>query len=442
MSVPESAELNTRLRGATLVALVWAGLFASACSQPQPCTIDRQRPPPPRIQSGMAHGAATVGEYFRLQLMTGFEVSSSRCSGDEAPLEDGPRTFEVTVVDPLNAPVAFDRLEDPAESLFFVGFMPTMLGKYFVLLRELPNGVLIQAEVLVVHDRLDAGLDPVGRRCSRLDRTSSGTWLCGSALLRDGGEAERFGHYAQPVVRDDVIWSSEEGRSFHRWVDHGGRLTEAPAGGLETEAVVKAASFSRDELLLVDELFLRRFHVTDAGFALTGEVETQESGVYGLHPVGDVAFVVSPATEGIRACGFELHSDGGLAKSAAACQLLSGVLLGGNETELWMRSEPVADRQSVVPIHTLHRYVLSDGGLEEQGRAEVPASIRVEVDSRPLNESAPNSLAGPNGPELVARYEDGGIILERYALGLFINEVRPGGVSAQLPDGGSVFVLR
>lgn len=317
-----------------------------------------------------------------------------------------PESVTVEVHGPDNQPI-------PATAELLSGgmqarvrFMPTVTGRYHVLVAFAPVGSLQQFGVFVAEDRRSEA--PLVRfswttSCSYVDRTLQGTWLCGPAAMRgaEGTRQELGNSSGHPVVSGDVVWLVEPSRVV-RYVDTGtGPLVVTgsapfPPNRSPTDGLVQvhARLASGNELLVATLPDLYRYTFTAEGGVQAAPATRwgpQFSGVMGQDQIaavlvraGSRLLVVSrsqdPATFETRtqACPFQAATATGpyAPVQGEPCQRLEGEVVGFEDSGVWTRTQAFGNSG---PLDTLRRYSVSGNRLVEEGALSLDGQLQVNV---------------------------------------------------------------
>lgn len=392
-------------RWTSLLAALLALGGAVGCPSASPPCVDSSRPPSsqPRI--------------FGVSQEVALEVRATltrECEAEQAPRQ--PESATVEVYDPDNQPV-------PATASLGLGgatvrFRPSKAGRHHLLVAFAPVGSLHQLDVLVVEDRRDATPVlslPAGTRCTYVDRTARGTWLCGARAMREPGEPfQVLSAAASPTVAvaGDVVWALEADRVL-RYVDRGtGPLELTGTAPLRASAARTPGPDPRlatpEELLLVRNEGLYRYTFTESGgiteAPLTFPRPLSGTGFMGgdstpglllragtrLLVVGNASNASAPGPH-FLACPFELDARGAYVPvPGLACQTAAGEPVGYEGDVLWVLT---SDFSSGFVQETLHRYSAASGRLVAEGM--------LEMDGR-LTSDRPPLRPGPTLPSVMA----------------------------------------
>ncbi|WP_164011630.1 hypothetical protein [Pyxidicoccus trucidator] len=329
-------------------------------------------------------GTTPRPESFRVGAEATFEVPAVQTqSCDDTAESQFPESVTATVYDPGNHILPSEVMLRHGGAIATVRFTPRTTGRHHVLVAFAPVGSVQQLGAYVAGDwsgNNSAIVLPLPR-CTQLDRTTRGTWLCDGAALREpSGRVVRLGTSSIPpdvAVSGNVVWVVGEGR-VRRFVDTGTELELTGSLLLGTAApvrVVQSRLASEHELWVLDDQRLHRFTFSDTGvLAAAGatswtagdEAILGTDGVVGLlvrESLDRVLVVRMRQRPNSQACPYQLGPDGAFAPTGAPCLALPGTPVGLEEGVVWTRvGEPFQ-----ATGQTLHRWVLSGGSLAEQG---------------------------------------------------------------------------
>jgi hypothetical protein len=371
------------MKTARLLFALTALLSLSGCPGPAdvPCTTT-----PVFDGNSGRPDAFRVGGEAQLQV---FAVQTRSC--DDTTDAQSPERVTATVYDPGNHILPSDVTLRPDEQVATVRFTPRTTGRHHVLVAFAPVGSIQQLGAYVARSwsgSTSATTLPLPR-CTQLDRTSRGTWLCDGVALREpGGRAVRLGTSTlapDVAVSGDVVWVVGEGR-VRRFVDTGTELELMGSLLLGTAApvrVVQSRLATANELWVLDEHRLHRFTFSDTGVLAAAGATPWTSGsetTFGADGVmgllvrqGPDRVLVVRMREGpnSQACPYQLRPDGAFARTSEPCQSVSGMPVGLEEGVLWTRvGEP-----GQTSGQTLLRWVLRGGTLVEQGTLALDAPV-------------------------------------------------------------------
>jgi hypothetical protein len=230
-------------------------------------------------------------------------------------------------------------------------------------------------------------------RCTQLDRTTRGTWLCDGVALREpGGPQVRLSASTSQrpdvAVAGNVVWVVGEGR-VRRFVDTGTELELTGSlllNQVTTLKVIQSRLATESELWVLDNQHLHRFTFTATGVLAASPAVLWNTGrraSFGLDSV--LGLLVRAAADRVLvvqlvegqlsnslACPFRLGLNGAFAATGEPCQPVPGMPVGFEEGVLWTR---VLDQGQ-----TLHRWEVAAGKLAEQG------SLVLDISVAPLGE--------------------------------------------------------
>ncbi|MCP3099013.1 hypothetical protein LZ198_09020 [Myxococcus sp. K15C18031901] len=332
------------------------------------------------------------------------DVASSLLTCDSGRTVQSPDTARVEVYDPDNHLVDADVTMDVASQVATVRFKPALVGRHHVLLAFSPVGG-IQQFGLYASEPWSGTETPVTLslpRCTQLDRTARGLWLCDGVALREPtGRAQKLGSSSVPpdvAVAGDIVWVVGDGR-VRRFKDTGtgtdleltGSVLQSPQAPLDN---IQARLATETELVVLTTDMLVRFVFTADG-VLTMSPPTpwqQPTGAAGTFGADNARGLLVRASErrvltvslssGDRSdiCPFELDAQGAYAFAQETCQSLRGRPAGLEEGILWTQ---VGTRLgSSLEGRMLHRWGLEDGWLVEYGSLILDPSL--EVPDAPL----------------------------------------------------------
>jgi hypothetical protein len=98
--------------------------------------------------------------------------------------------------------------------------------------------LVYEVGVIVVRDRREVLPVRLPRKCTDLDRTSRGTWLCDAAVFRDGVLVEELAADWRYTVRGDTVWGVNKSASLvGQWKDTGqGPLVRVASGSTNSSS--------------------------------------------------------------------------------------------------------------------------------------------------------------------------------------------------------------
>ncbi len=332
-----------------------------------------------------------------------FVVQPSLRSSCEAPSpSQAPDSVSVEVFDPNNHVIAAEASLANGGHSATVRFVPKTPGRHHVRVAFAPVGSVQQfgAYVAAEWPGGDATLLDLPR-CTQLDRTTHGTWICdGVALHAKGGNETRLAGPSGPpdvAVVGNVVWTVGENR-VRRFIDTGAELVLTGTLLLsqrDTVTIVQSRLATEEELWVLDTEHLHRFTFTSQG-VVTGATPTPwglpSRVLFGVDLVQGVLVRTGPTevqvvqmalTPDSLACAFQVGPAGSFVASETPCQRLPGVPAGIEDSALWTRVDNDASPQ---PGRTLYRWAAEHGALVERGTLMVDAPI--ELVSAPLRPGA------------------------------------------------------
>jgi hypothetical protein len=350
-------------------------------------------PPPPGGNGSPSPAAYEVNAPASLQV---FAVQGFACGADAAATQL-PSSVSAQVYDPENTPLPVEASLGGSGLSATLRFTPGRSGRHHVLVAFAPVGSVQQFGVYVA--RPWTGSAPVQLplpRCTQLDRTARGTWLCDGVALREpGARPVRLGTSTvapDVAVAGNVVWVVGEGR-VRRFVDTGTDLELTGSLLLGASLLtIHSRLATENELLVLDSLDLHRFTFTDSGvLAAAGRTVWAPSGArtFGVDSAAGLLVRLAEDRLGVvqmerppdsRACHFQLQPSGAYAAVITAgpngpqplCQPLPGTPVGYEEGTLWTR---VGDPFRPPFAQTLHLWRAQDGSLVEQGNVVLDAPV-------------------------------------------------------------------
>ncbi len=352
------------------------------------CPMDPCRPhEPPALFDDTLFG---VGQPLELQV----PPVTNRC---ESSSQGAPEHVTVEVKDPHNRPVAATVALHGNGGAAVVRFTPELKGRHHLIVSFSPVGSVRQSAIHVVEDHGQQA--PVAElstvvECLSVDRTTAGTWLCGSSALREPDqEPQPLGdHFAPTVVAGNVVWVTEASRVL-RYVDPGsGPLPPPdtapfPVVGTPTAAAPHSRLATEDALLLLDDTHLHRYAYTaEAGLRATGSalLPYPRLATFGDMPslllrAGDRLLVVRIAEEATlrnfvtEACPYQVNAEGAPeAVPEEPCHQVPGLPTGYEEDVLWAHAGSAPEQL------TLHRYSAASGRLVLEGVLSMNAPFQAQ----------------------------------------------------------------
>ncbi|WP_284662543.1 hypothetical protein [Myxococcus sp. SDU36] len=365
-----------------LTALLAAGTGVGC--PPRPC---EQHPPAPLFDSALVG----VGQPLELTVPGVF----NECASSQ---EDRAQSVTAEVRDPQNRAVPATAELGVHGASAIVRFTPEQTGRHHLVVSFAPVGSVRQSSLYVVEDHSAqvplADLSTVVE-CLGVDRTASGTWLCGSRALRTPDqEPQPLGDaFAPTVVAGDAVWVTEAAQ-VRRYVDTGsGPLATSatapfPATGAPAEASPHARLATANELLLLDDTRLHRYVFSEEeGLRAMGSTPVPPSRLATfsddmpslLMRAGERLLVVRiaeappPATMAIEACPYQLDAEGTPeAVPDEPCHSVPGLPAGHEDGVLWARAASGTERLELL------RYSAASGRLRLEGVLEMTASFQVQ----------------------------------------------------------------
>ncbi|WP_366816714.1 hypothetical protein [Myxococcus xanthus] len=359
----------------------------------------------------------------------------SRCGASQ---DERAQSVSVEVRDPQNRVLpATAKLAGHGASAV-VRFTPEQTGRHHLVVSFSPVGSVRQSSLYVVEDHsAQAPLADLSTvvECPSVDRTSSGTWLCGSQALRTPDqEPQPLGDYFAPaVVAGDVVWVTEAGR-VRRYVDMGsGPLATSadapfPATGAPADAPPHARLATATELLLLDETHLHRYAFSEEeGLRAMGSTPVRPSRLATfsddlpslLMRAGERLLVVriaeapAPATLAIQACPYQLDAAGAPRPVPdEPCHSVPGLPVGHEEGVLWARAASGTQNLELLRYSAASGRLRLDGVLEMTSSFQLQGAERLRTTGFGLPVVSP--AVGVSRPYAVPRWraETGTVVLE------------------------------
>lgn len=389
-----------------------------------PC---EEHPPGPLFDGAMVG----VGQPLELEVPGAF----NRCG---ASRDDRAQSVTVEVRDPQNREVpATVELRAHGNSAT-VRFTPEQTGRHHLVVSFSPVGSVRQSSLYVVEDhRAQAPLADLSTvvECPGVDRTASGTWLCGSQALRTPDqEPQPLGDYFAPtVVAGDVVWVTEAAQ-VRRYVDSGsGPLATSgeapfPATGAPAAAPPHARLATANELLLLDDTHLHRYTFSEEeGLRAMGSTPVPPSRLATFNDgmpsllmrAGERLLVVRiaeappPTSMAIEACPYQVDAAGAPRPVPdEPCHSVPGLPAGHEEGVLWARAAFDTERLELL------RYSAASGRLRLDGVLEMTSSFQLQGARRlrttGFGVPVVSSATGASGSHAVPRWraETGTVVLE------------------------------
>ncbi|MFP2926761.1 hypothetical protein ACLESO_16490 [Pyxidicoccus sp. 3LG] len=396
--------MKTALPLALTALLVVSGCSASDSFDQLPCSS-----PPPSGGPMMPSPPSFLVDVPASLPISAVQLMS--CGGPSA--NQVPQSVTAEVFDPDNQPIPSEVTLEPGGLSATVRFTSKTTGRHHVLVAFAPVGSIQQMGIYVVGPWTGASTATTlpFPRCTQLDRTARGTWVCDGVALREpGGKTVRFSTSTtlapDVAISGNVVWVVGEGR-VRRFVDTGTELLLTGSLLLNQATVVKVIQSrlaTENELLLLDSEHLHRFTFTDTGvLASAGDtnwlVNPQRpqdpaeplrtfglDGVTGLlvHVAEDRVRVVKmpTASTGSVACPFQVGTEGSFVAEDEPCLPLPGTPVGLEEGVVWTR---VGSPNQTPFAQTLHRWGVSEEGtMEEEGTLVLDSPVAlVESPLRP-----------------------------------------------------------
>jgi hypothetical protein len=364
-----------------LLLMLGALLSLSGCPSEEEecldCPVPCERPPAPFMPE--MPGLIRVGQRTEIRLQNAL---LGMCGG-KAVSEKSTLTAEVT--DPDGVLLAKETFDERLAIAVFA-FTPRRPGPHHFLVAFEPPGALLQFDLDAAIDRSSTtqALTLPGT-CNSLERTLKGTWVCDSAIYREGLRVGSFDG-ATVAVAGDVVWVVSPSR-VERYEDTGSALT-LTASVEPTEGSAEFLLASGDELLVLHRSTLVRYTASGAQLLASPPVpwNSGEEPVGPLAPRGlllrdrDQLAVISGKSQldgpGLQLCPYQLTASGPL-RIAAPCQEFLGLVAGFEPAALWTKRH--ASRFGGA---SLHRWSWEAGRLVEQ--TSLNLSFRLQVIEQPL----------------------------------------------------------
>jgi hypothetical protein len=265
-------------------------------------------------------------------------------------------------------------------------FTPRVPGAYHAIVSFSPVGGLQQFMMLAGTDRTEApGTVELNQdRCSHLDRTTRGTWLCDGSALSPGARTwQNLGAYAKVAVAGDVVWLTDLGR-VRRFVDTGTSLeltaTLSPPEGLGN---TRSRLATEDELVLLDSATITRItFAPDQGLTAwpAFRLPARPRWSFGTDVIdglllrsGERLLWVTLSSydrsgeAATSVCPLRRQAEGGILVEETPCQTVPGTPVGSEPDVLWLRTRGPAFIGSNAPQYVVHRWVVRDGALVNEG---------------------------------------------------------------------------
>jgi hypothetical protein len=349
------------------------------------------------ITTPLFNGGSSGPPSFRVGVPASLEVSAVQTlSCNDSAASQVPDSVSAEVFDPDNHLLPSEVSLTVNGVSAFVRFTPRTTGRHHVLVAFAPVGSVQQLGVYVAKDwsgRPTATTLPLPR-CTQLDRTTKGTWVCDGVALHEGGRTQRLGTSTtlapDVAVVGNVVWVvGSEGR-VRRFVDTGTDLELTGSLLLSLTApvmTIQSRLASERELWVLDSQRLHRFTFSDTGVLAAAGATPWTSG--SERPLGtDSAsgLLVRMSTDRVRvvrittwpnseSCPFQLGPDGAFAATGEPCLPLPGQPVGFEEGVVWTRvGEPFQ-----AAGQTLRRWVVSGDTLVEQGTLVLDGQIEAVV---------------------------------------------------------------
>jgi len=406
------------MKACRIVCLLGALLGLSGCPGPD-CAVSGGPP----SSSAQDMSIVLVGESVRLRVSPQLPVSCDASSSVQVP---SPETVSVEVSGPDNLPVDSQaKLGSPSTDSATISFTPTKQGRYHVFAAFDPVGGIQQFDLYAALDRsAEAPQQTLPQKCSALERTQRGGWLCDTDFLRDGTFVQRFSN-SRLAAAGNVVWAVSP-TQIQRYVDTGSTLDfsanlATPLGG----ALSMLAS--ADELVTLRDGYIERVIFDGTQLVVTGRTAwvngsapiSQPSLKALLLRMGDQLALVSGTTSSgftvLQVCPYTLQS-GSFVRTGAACQLFSAEVMGFEPSAVWIGS-----RLSVLDIfNDVRRLEWTGTALVDQGSLPLGDSFKVISSSLELRNTATPVIA-PSFPNINPRSRatvpvysaDRGILLEQ-----------------------------
>ncbi|MBZ4420795.1 hypothetical protein [Myxococcus sp. RHSTA-1-4] len=310
---------------------------------------------------------------------------------DDTRASQLPDSVTAQVFDPENTELPVEVSLSGGGSSAILRFTPRMAGRHHVLVAFAPVGSVQQFGAYVARPwrGSNSSITLPLPRCTQLDRTARGTWLCDGVALREpNAKAVRFSTSTvapDVAISGNVVWVVGEGR-VRRFVDTGTDL-ELTGSLLLSQSLpaIQSRLATENELLVLDARSLHRFTFTDTGVLAAAGATPWPSGAtvpFGIDSV--TGLLVRVAEDRLmvvqmerapdsRACPFQLGPDGVYTAAPEPCQPLPGLPVGYAEGTVWTR---VGDPFQAPFGQTLHLWKARKGALVEQGTLALDAPVQ------------------------------------------------------------------
>jgi hypothetical protein len=349
------------------LALTILGLGLGGCSED---TFDCIPSPGPITQPNQAPGVVVTGQRVRMKVTPASEVAG--CGTLESSI---PIAATAEIEGPDGQPVENQfTLVQRARTPSTLEFTPQLPGPHHITVTFSHIGGLHQFDLHAAWDRsAEAANEPFPLSCVSLERTSKGTWVCDTAVVRGSTLVQSFiGTYL--AVAGDVIWVADSVR-IQRYVDTGTNLV-LTASYSHNHGPVEFLLASPDELTVLHSGFLESYFFSSGTLAGSGLSWTRPSqpvntqGSYGVllrdgARVGLVTRIPSKDTAAVQVCTYEL-APGRIVPPQGTCPSVPGELIGIEPGVLWTRDLPASNPQGQNQ-GLVRRWQWSDNQIREQG---------------------------------------------------------------------------
>ncbi|NVJ07703.1 hypothetical protein HUW63_20975 [Myxococcus sp. AM001] len=344
-------------------------------------------------------GAGQTPPLLSLEVPAELHVQPSlRGACDGSDTSQVPDSITAEVFDPNNHTVVSEASLTGDGQSATVRFTPTTPGRHHVRVAFSPVGSLQQFGAYVSRAWTGGGPTVLPLpRCTQLDRTTQGTWLCDGVAVHAATAAQTplggVSGIPDVAVAGNVVWVVGEDR-VRRFVDTGAELKLTGSLLLnqrDTVKVIQSRLATAEELWVLDSERLHRFAFTPAG-VVTGAAPTPwgqgNQMPFGVDMVLGLLVRLGPDAVSViqvtpepdsHACTFRLGPDGAFVASEAPCQRLPGMPAGLEDGAVWTRVDSLLLPQ---PGQTLYRWAAVDGALTERGTLVVDAPL--DLVSAPL----------------------------------------------------------
>jgi hypothetical protein len=385
-----------------LAAALTLSLALSSCRQEQ-CTFFTS---PPFQRPGLF----LVNEQVRLPL---HPLVQNVCQEDQVDVT--PTSFSAEIYDPDQLPVEHQATLAQGGVSGTLAFTPHKLGRYHIFAAFEPVGGIHQFDAYAAMDRSgEAALHTLPKECSSLERTRSGTFVCGLDFYRDGVPVLQLPS-GRTAVAGETIWRVDTGEISH-YVDTGAAI-ERTSGLAHTAGAPEAILATETELVVLHANKIQRFISDGQTLTRTGDslwdtpaAPLRPDGPRGVMVrTGDRLAVISSvfATGGsrLKVCTFQLDQ-GRFLRTQEDCEQLPGVVVGFEPSVLWLGEEA----PGTFIVQTVHRMEwtgtqwLKRGSLDLGEVLRLPFAVQLNLkrssavpvlDSPQLNQTGPMRNAVP-----------------------------------------------